>query len=57
LSLGSLVAGRNYELQSTTNLASASWMTESNFLPATSIVTITNQAGGALQKFYRVVGH
>jgi len=57
LSIGSLVGGRTYELQSTTNLAPASWMLESNFVPATSTIAITNQADGTPQEFYRVVGH
>lgn len=57
LSIGSLVGGRAYELQSTTNLAPASWMLESNFVPATSTIAITNQADGTPQEFYRVVGH
>jgi hypothetical protein len=57
LNFGKLVADRNYELQSTTNLTSNVWASEINFVPVTSMIAITNQVNGAAQKFYRVVGN
>lgn len=56
LSVESLVPGRNYELQSTTNLTTGQWITETNFIPATATITLTNPAAGETQKFYRVWG-
>ena len=56
LNVGSLVVGRNYILQSTTNLASGVWTTETNFVATQSIAIITNSVTNDTQKFYRVVG-
>jgi hypothetical protein len=56
MNLGNLVAGRSYELQSTTNLTSAVWITETNFVATTQAVAVTNQIVGAVEKFYRMVG-
>jgi len=57
MNVGNLVDGRNYTLQSTTNLASALWSTETNFVAAAPVVAITNYITTAPQKFYRVVGY
>jgi hypothetical protein len=57
LDVGSLVAGRNYTLQSTTNLASAVWSTETNFVATRTTVAFTNPAANEPQKFYRLVGY
>jgi hypothetical protein len=55
MSIGKLVDGRNYSVQSTTNLASSDWSTETNFVAAASVVAITNYTTN-VQKFFRVVG-
>jgi alpha-L-rhamnosidase len=57
LNIGSLVAGRNYALQSTTNLTAAGWFTETNFVAPQATVALTNAIANAPQKFYRVVGN
>jgi alpha-L-rhamnosidase len=56
VNVGSLVVGRNDALQSTTNLASGVWTTESNFIATQTAVTFTNFTTNDAQKFYRVVG-
>jgi len=57
MGIASLVVGRDYMLESTTNLASAIWSTETNFVAAAPVVAITNYTTGIAQKFYRVVGN
>jgi len=57
LDVGGLVVGRNYEVQSTTNLASPVWQVETNFAATASSASITNVIGGAGEKFYRVRGY
>jgi hypothetical protein len=57
MNLGSLVAGRNYVIQSTTNLASTSWTTETNIMATQAVATFTNFATNSAQKFYRAVGY
>jgi alpha-L-rhamnosidase len=57
ISAGSLVVGRNYTLQSTTNLAAAAWSAETNFVAAATSVTLTNNSTDAPQKFFRIVGY
>ncbi len=57
MNVGNLVDGRNYTLQSTTNLASALWSAETNFVATTPVVAIINYTAAAAQKFYRVVGY
>ena len=57
MNIGSLVVGRNYTLQSTTNLASAVWATETNFVATQAITIFTNATADYPQKFYRIVGH
>lgn len=54
---GSLVIGRNYTLQSTTNLASALWFTETNFVASQTTFAYTNSTANYPQKFYRVMGY
>jgi hypothetical protein len=56
MTVGNLVVGRNYTLQSTTNLASTVWSAETNFVATTTTVTVTNSTGSP-QKFYRIVGN
>jgi hypothetical protein len=57
MNMGSLVAGRNYTLQSTTNLTSGVWTNETNILATQSSSSFTNDAANSSQKFYRVVGY
>jgi hypothetical protein len=57
INVGNLVVGRNYTLQSTTNLASTTWFTETNFIASTMIAAITNSTTGCAEKFYRLVGY
>jgi len=57
VSVGSLVIGRNYALQSTTNAASGIWTTETNFVATQSSAAFTNSSGGYNQKFYRILGY
>lgn len=54
MTVGSMVAGRSYTLQSTTNLASSSWSAETNWVAAQTISVLTNLIAGSPQKFYRV---
>jgi hypothetical protein len=56
-SVSRLTPGGNYVLQSTTNLATGIWVTETNFVATQSSVAITNTVGASAQKFYRIVGH
>jgi hypothetical protein len=49
-----LVPGQNYQVQSTTNLASA-WTVETNFQATQSDISITNATTNSPQKFYRVM--
>jgi alpha-L-rhamnosidase len=57
VNIGGLVAGRNYIVQSTTNLASGVWLSESNFLAAQSLLALTNAATNGVSEFFRVVGN
>ena len=57
MNVGNLVAGRNYMLQSTTNLAAPVWLTETNFLATQTVAAFTNSTAGDPQKFYRIVGY
>jgi len=57
LNVGSLVAGRNYMLQSTTNLASSVWFNETNFVATQATAVFTNSTVSDPQKFYRIVGY
>ena len=57
MNVGSLVVGRDYTLQSTTNLASAVWDTETNFVAAKTGSTLTNSITDVPQKFYRLVAN
>jgi hypothetical protein len=54
MNMGNLVAGRNYEVQSATNLAAPVWVTETSFVAAVASVVITNSTAGPAQRFYRV---
>ena len=57
MNVGSLVIGRNYMLQSTTNLTAGVWNTETNFVARQSGIAFTNSIGSAVQKFYRIGGY
>jgi hypothetical protein len=57
MSINSLVAGRNYSVQSTTNLGSGPWLPETNFVATQSMLALTNSATNQAQEFYRVVGN
>jgi hypothetical protein len=57
INVNSLVAGRNYMLQSTTDMASGIWNTETNFVATQSTVNLTNSVTTDAQKFYRIVGY
>ncbi|MGC3959760.1 MAG: family 78 glycoside hydrolase catalytic domain [Verrucomicrobiota bacterium] len=57
LDVTGLVAGRNYQIQSSTNLASSIWQTETNFVAtqASFFLTISTLFPG--QRFFRTVGY
>jgi hypothetical protein len=57
MNIGELVVGRNCTVQSTTNLASSVWNTETNFSATQSTITFTDATTNSTQKFYRVVGY
>lgn len=57
LNIGNLVIGRNYTLQSTTNLVTTVWNTETNWVASAATAAITNALTGSTQKFYRLVGY
>jgi len=57
MSLGSLVTGRSYALQSTTNLAAATWLSETNFVATQTTASLTETNFNDPQKFYRVVSY
>jgi alpha-L-rhamnosidase len=57
VNIGGLVAGRNYTVQSTTNLASGVWLSESNFLAAQSLLALTNATTNSISEFFRVIGN
>jgi hypothetical protein len=57
MNLSGLVAGRSNALQSTTNLASGSWTTETNFLATRSLAVFTNSVSNNTETFYRVVDY
>ena len=54
---GSLVVGRSYMLQSTTNLASGPWLTETNWVATQATVVLTNAIPHTPQKYYRLAGN
>jgi hypothetical protein len=57
MNIGNLVPGRNYTVQSTTNLVTAVWTPETNFVAAQLATAFTNSATNSRQKFYRVLGN
>jgi hypothetical protein len=57
MNLSSLIPGQNYVLQSTTNLATGIWTTETNFVATQTAVTFTKPAAGAAQEFFRLVAY
>jgi hypothetical protein len=57
LNLGGMIVGRNYEVQSTTNLTAPVWMVVTNFVAESASAAITNSVIGNTQQFYRVAGY
>ncbi len=57
VNIGGMVIGRNYQVQSTTNLASGVWTAETDFMASATSATITNAVGNSGLMFYRVQGH
>jgi hypothetical protein len=57
MNAGNLVIGRNYALQSTTNLASVVWSDETNFMATQPTARFTNAAANLRQEFYRIIGY
>jgi hypothetical protein len=55
INLDGLIPGQSYLLQSTTNLAAASWYPETNFVASQATLAWTNSTATVPQKFYRVV--
>jgi hypothetical protein len=55
--IGSMIVGRNYQVQSTTNLASPVWITETNFIATQVSAAITNCMDNSSRKFYRAIGY
>ena len=57
MNAGSLVVGRNYMVQSTTNLALPVWSNETNFVATQASTIFTNDTTNFPQKFYRLMGY
>jgi hypothetical protein len=57
INVGNLVVGRNYTLQSATNLTSAVWSVETNFIATQTTAVVGEASGSDPQRFYRIVGH
>jgi hypothetical protein len=55
MNIGSLLIGRSYMLQSTTNLASGGWTTETNFMATQSTATFYQFRKQLRAKTHRVV--
>lgn len=57
LNIGGMVVGRQYEMQSTTNLALGGWAVETNFTAVGTSISFTNSMSGFAQKYYRIFGY
>jgi hypothetical protein len=57
MNVSGLSVGQSYLLQSTTNLAAAVWLTETNFIAQQTVTLFTNSTTNSGQKFYRIVGY
>jgi hypothetical protein len=57
MNAGNLVVGRNYTLQSTTNLASSVWSNETSFVATQPTARFTNATANSPQEFYRIIGY
>ena len=57
INVSGLSSGQSYMLQSTTNLASAIWFTETNFVATQVVAAFTNSTASVAQKFYRIRGN
>ena len=55
MNVSGLLLGLSYTLQSTTNLASQAWITETNFVASQPAIALTNITTGVGQKFFRVM--
>jgi hypothetical protein len=56
MNMTGLSIGENYIVQSTTNLLSGIWVTETNFNAAQAAMTFTNSVVQEPQKYYRLLG-
>ena len=58
MNLGSLIVGRNYQVQSTTNLVPPIiWNLETSFTATATTATLTNSTASDPQKFYQISGY
>ncbi len=57
MNISGLSIGWSYRLQSATNLGTADWRTETNFVASQAAAAFTNPIGSSAQKFYRIVGN
>ncbi len=54
INVSGLFSGQTYCVQTTTNLAVASWTNETNFAASGNSATLTNDPGNTPKKFYRI---
>ena len=57
LTISNLVTGRTYVVQGATNLASGSWVTETNFVSSQATFVWSNFMLGVPQEFFRVLAY
>jgi hypothetical protein len=57
MNLDGLFPGQSYLLQTTTNLATTGWSTETNFVATEATMAFTNSLTNDPQKFYRLVSN
>jgi hypothetical protein len=57
MSVGGLLPGQSYALQSSTNLATGAWSTQTNFVATQTSASFTNSTINYPQEFYRVVAY
>jgi hypothetical protein len=54
IGVSGLVSSQTYAVQSTTNLVNAVWSNETSFAASGNSLTLTNIAGNATERFYRI---
>jgi hypothetical protein len=54
INVSGLVSSQTYTVQTTTNLATAAWTNETNFVAGGSFAILTNNIGNATKMFYRI---